>query len=146
MYVNPCTLMHVVCLRCACDLMCVTCDVSAVCNASLPYTVILIFFSGSPAAINGSLLPAFFVSLYGIKYPPTVTPTPSRPSLVEEYIWWIVGAMGGATLALILILLILLVTYSIVRHKRQVGLLLQLLCFNVWDQPSEQTGCLVLSW
>ena len=142
--------MHAVCLRCACDLTCnLLCGCSMQYNTSLPLYCNSYFFSDTPAAINGSLLPAFFVSLYGITYPPTVTPTPtptptpSRPPPVGEYIWWIVGSMGGATVALILVLLILVVTYCIVRHKRQVGLLLQLLCFNVWDQPSEQTGCLV---
>lgn len=133
-YICTVTMVHA-CMRHASGvhvISCETCYVSVVRNTSLPYTVILIFFSGNPAAINGSLLPAFFVSLYGIKYPPTVTPTPSpspSPSpLVGEYIWWIVGAIGGATVALIVIILILLVTYGIVRHKRQVGLLLKLLC------------------
>ena len=101
----------------------------------MPYAVLLLFFLGNATAVNGSLLPAFFASLYAFNTTPTnTTPTNSTPTIttgppsLEEHIWWIVGALGGATVALFLILFILVVAYVTVKQRRQVAATLLSIC------------------
>ena len=109
-------------------------------------------FSGCCAALNSSLLPAFFSHLSTLNNPDTTghinpdttgsinpdttgsinpdttgsinpdTTGRGHNSFPEEYIWAIVGAVGGAAVALIIIMLLasILVVYATfkLKHRR----------------------------
>ena len=77
-------------------------------------------FSGCCAALNSSLLRAFFSHLSTLNNPDTTGQ--GHNSFPEEYIWAIVGAVGGAAIALLIIMLLasILVVYATfkLKHRR----------------------------